>query len=360
MFRKRWERAVAFWPLSALCVTVFVFSCPHAGYGQSPTDAAQESDIGLVQPAASPSSTPPEVSSDGIALANTAVSSGGKEIVPPTSDSNAAGITPDGVALPGTEPEGMQADADLGEQWVMKKNQKTLPFNVFADATVFHTSNVALSHSLELSDWFLVTTVGASYSRPFANIWNLNLFVSDSFFRYNKFSELDFNSLNAGAGISVQVHRLWDTIWSLQYSVNILNGRSSVGQLFNGHSFNLGASKSIRFSSADSLIYGLGGALNIADPSSLNRADLGGFATYTVALTRHLSVGGTIRESMLKYTDGSRRDFSSSLALSGRYIVNKWFSLSATAAGTYNQSNEPVFEYKVFNFGLGLSGNIQF
>jgi len=327
---------------SAFCMAAaWVIFCSDSSYGQSIASTGLQS-----KPLA-------PISPDGTALSQGTVSQS-----PPSQQ--AAATTPDGTGLPGEYGDDKQSDGDLGEQWVMKRNEKVQPFNVFADVSVFHTSNVALGHDLELADWFLVATVGASYTRPFDKIWAVNVVISDTLFRYDRFGEFDFNSFTVGAGISVQAHPLWDSIWSLQYSYNLLNGRESAGQLFSGHSFSLTGFKSVRLTSADNLSFGIGGAFNIADPSSLDRGDVSAFASYTLGVTRHLSFGATLRESFMAYTDGPRRDFAHSLALSGRYVFNKWFSLGATAAGTFNQSNEPAFEYKVLNLGFGVSANLQF
>lgn len=350
-------------PLPVLCLAaVCAVLCPEPARGQSEPETAIEqldSDVGQIEPILNQSLQP--VTSDGTVLPASSTARTDKNVVAQTADPKDATVTPDGTTLPAASQTGIESDADLGEQWVMKKNEPPpKAFTVFGDVSVFHTSNVALGHDNEIADWFLVATVGASYSRPFANIWNLNIFVSETLFRYDRFSEFDFENLSGGVGVSIRAHPLWDTTWSLQYSFSVLNGRSSVGQLFNGHSFSLTGNKTVRLSSADSLTFGLGGAFNIADPSSLQRVDLSANVTYSVALTRKLSIGATLHEGFLSYTEGSRHDFVHSLAVSGRYVVNKWFSLSASAAGTYNQSNEPAFEYKVLNLGFGLSGNIQF
>ena len=277
------------------------------------------------------------------------------------SDSKQANVTADGTALPGeSASDGKQSDEDLGEQWVMKHNQQTLPFTAFADVSVFHTGNVALGHDHELSDWFLAATVGAAYTHPFANIWSVTIGVSQTFFRYEKFDEFDFSSFTAGIGLSVQVHPLWDTVWNLQYSFNRLTDSAASGQLFNGHTIALSGIKGLKLSSADNLLFGVNTAFNIADPSSLQRFDVSAFGSYSLSITRHVVVGATLREAFLAYVDGSRRDFVHSLAISARYNINKWFSLSASVAGTINQSNETPFAYKVLNVGVGLSGNIQF
>jgi hypothetical protein len=326
-----------------------------AGFGQDMANTALQQSQGL-PPQVPGLKQPVMMTADGtmIQQPETASSQG--------SDSKQANVTADGTALPGGEgvSDGKEADEDLGEQWMMKHNQLTLPFTAFADVSVFHTSNVALGHDHELSDWFLVATVGAAYSHPFANIWAVNVGISQTFFRYDRFGEFDFNSFTVGAGLSVQAHPLWDTVWNLQYSFNRLTDSAASGQLFSGHAIVLSGAKALKLSSADNLLFGVVGSYDFADPSSLQRADVAAFGSYSVNLTRHVVVGATLREAFLAYVDGSRRDFVHSAALTARYNFNKWFSLSASVAGTINQSNETPFDYKVLNVGVGLSGNIQF
>ena len=105
-----------------------------------------------------PRSTQPQgITSDGTVLPDSDVPSDGKSVVDGKNSVSAKPtVTPDGMILPGDGTSaGAQADSDLGEQWVMKKNQKPPPpFTIFSDVSVFHTSNVALGHDTKLPTGF--------------------------------------------------------------------------------------------------------------------------------------------------------------------------------------------------------------
>ena len=270
-------------------------------------------------------------------------------------------ITPDGMVLPsGESSQESKCDEDLGEQWMLKHNQRPQFFNVFADVSGFYTSNVALAHKPEFSDSFIVASVGASYSRPFGGIWAFNVGLSESLFRYGTYSDFNFDSFNAGGGISLQAHPLWDTVFSLQYNYNRLTHGATSGELFSGHNFTLSAVKSFQLSTADSLSFGVTGSFNVADPSSLMWGGGSLFASYNLCVTRQLSLGANYRVTFFDYTDGPRRDVNQALSAGAHFNVNRWFSINASISGIFNSSNESAFDYRALNFGGGISGNIRF
>jgi hypothetical protein len=270
-------------------------------------------------------------------------------------------ITPDGMVLPSSgSPEESKCDEDLGEQWMLKHNQRPQPFNIFADVSGFYTSNVALTHKPEFSDSFLVASVGASYSRPFGGIWAFNVGLSESIFRYDTFTDFDFDSFNAGGGISLQSHQLWDTLFSLQYNYNRLTHGATSGELFSGHNFTLSALKSIQLSTADSVSLGVTGSFSVADPASLMWGGGALFASYNLNVTRQLSVGANYRVTFFNYTDTSRFDVNQAISAGAHFNVNRWFSINASISGIFNSSNETAFDYRALNFGGGITGNIRF
>jgi hypothetical protein len=269
--------------------------------------------------------------------------------------------TPDGLMLPqdNASSEDKASDEDLGEQWVMKHNERLTPLSFFADVSLFHTTNVALVHAGAVGDSFFVADVGVNYSRPIKGNWAFNIGLSESFFRYDKYSEFDFDSFSAGAGLNLQVPKFWNTTFGLQYGYSHLSHEITTGELFSGHSVSLAGTKAVKFSSADFLSFGIAGGFTFAQPSSLKHGDVALFATYSLSLARWCAVSATARETFYGYTNG-RDDFAHSLALNVHWLLNRWFSVNASGSATWNQSTEPAFDYKVLNLGMTLSGNIHF
>lgn len=270
-------------------------------------------------------------------------------------------VNSDGMALPNDATDAdKEADADLGEQWVLRRNERILRFNIFADVSAFHTTNVALAHTNAEADSFLVGTIGASYSHPVFGSAVGNVSLGESIFRYNRFAEFDFDSFSATAGVSMPIKRLWDANVSLQYSFNRLTQDPISSELFSGHSIALSATKSIQLSTADSVSFGASAAYNLADPSTLDRADVSVFGGYFISLTRQLSVSLNYRASFFDYPNDGRTDLNQTLAASVRFDVNRWFSLNLSSSGVLNDSSARVFDYKALNLGGGLAGNIRF
>jgi hypothetical protein len=112
------------------------------------------------------------------------------------------------------------ADADLGEQWLLKPNLPVNPFTARASLSLFYTDNVALARRGRLEDGFAVAEIGLGYSRPLATDWTLAIDLQQALFRYYEFREFDFESLNASAAISYQARQLGNTIFSLVYGLN--------------------------------------------------------------------------------------------------------------------------------------------
>ncbi len=273
----------------------------------------------------------------------------------------AARVTSDGVALPQEATAAdLETDADLGEQWVLKNNERPMRFSVFADASLFHTTNIALASGRQFADSFLVATVGANYVRPIGGPWTLNASLSETLFRYERFSEFNFDSFNAGAGLSFQAAKLWNSLFSLQYNFTHLTQEGNLDQLFSGHSLSLTGSRMFQLTTADSFTFGATTAYNLAEPSSLQRSDLAVFATYNLAVTRSLSLSLSYRRSYFYYQNTSRFDANQALAAGLRLNLSRWFSLDMTVSGVANLSNRAAYDYHALNFGGGLSGTFRF
>lgn len=263
--------------------------------------------------------------------------------------------------LPGGVPvaEGV-SDQDLGEQWMFKPNARQTRFTAFADFSGFYTSNVALAHGNGRGDSFLVANAGIGYAQPFGGGWSWNAGIVESLFRYNRFSEFDFDSFTVNGGISVQAHQLWGVNFSLQYGYNFLARGGTSDELFHSHSFTLAGVKTWRLSSADSFSFGSSVGISLAHPSDLQRADFDLFAGYRLNITRSLTASVDYRAGFFDYTNSSRRDVDQTLTVGLVFAINRWLSVSASASGGYNSSNRSAFEYRVLNLGGGIAGNIRF
>ena len=264
----------------------------------------------------------------------------------------------------GTVPEPLTgeeaaADADLGEQWMLKPNAPVQPWSAHASVSGFYTTNAALASRGEQSDRFLVGEFGLGYARPFARDWAFAANVQQSFFRYDDFTALDFDSLGANAGVSYQARQLADILFSLQYGINRLTRATYEDQLFLGNTVALNATKLIKLTTADTVEFTGGLGYTFADPDELERAEFRLSVGYALRITRALTATAVARAELFEYSNG-RQDLLQSVALGARYNFTKWISAGAAASVANNISNRNEFDYGVFNGGLTVSAHVQF
>jgi hypothetical protein len=252
------------------------------------------------------------------------------------------------------------ADADIGEQWMLKPTVPDNPFTARASLSLFYTDNVALVRTGTLGDFFAVGEVGLGYSRSFAPDWTLTLDAQQSFFRYDRYSEFDFESAGATAILSYQARQLADIIFSLQYALNRLTGGSIDDQLYLGNSIALAVTKMVPVTSATAFDLSSGVAYTFANPESLERAEFRVVGGFRARLARNFIATASVRTELFDYTDSDRLDMLQSLAIGARYDINEWFFVSASVSGTKNFSTQRVFGYEAVNAGATIAASIRF
>lgn len=252
------------------------------------------------------------------------------------------------------------ADADLGEQWMLRPNVKPNPFTVRASLSLFYTNNVALTRRSTLEDGFAVADIGIGYTRAFATDWAFAIDLQQSVFRYDRYSEFDFESANVGVAISYQARQLGDIVFSLQYGLNRLTSGSLDDQLFLGNTFALVATKVVPVTSAGAVEFTGAIGYTFADPEDLARAEFRFGVGYRVRLARNFSATAAARLEVYDYDDEGRADFLQAVALGVRYDLTQWFFLSASVSGANNLSSERVFSYQAINAGASLAAHYQF
>jgi hypothetical protein len=250
-------------------------------------------------------------------------------------------------------------DPDLGEQVILKRRDKTTPFSAFASITGFYTNNAALTNADQVDDFFFVGEVGVSYQPRITRDLVAEITVRQAAFRYAKFDELDFESLNTGAGLTYVVRPLGGIALTARYNYNRLTDGSEHDEFFKNQTLTLGVLKSFELSKAHYIYLGYSTIFGWSDPVAPQRDEHGVFLGYHLNLTRALSGGLFYRLALFDYLEG-RDDWNQTLAVSLKWEVTRWFNIAATASGGFNESNRDVFDYDVFNAGLTLSGTFTF
>ena len=274
--------------------------------------------------------------------------------VPPT----AGNLSPDGIALPESQSTS-SADGSFGAQEILKPEEKVPQFTLSGGASLFYTSNVALTHNDEISDAFFVGEASANWTPRINPQLQFQLGGGASIFRYFDTSVLDFESLGVGTGLSWTPPNAWGLAFIGRYDFTELLDKHS-NEILQDHEFSAALQKIFVFGRSHALTVGLLGSVGISDPFAEQRDQVGFALGYHVQLTRQLGADLGYRHSWYFYNASDRHDLNQVISLGLHYTIRPWVSLNAFSSFANNYSNESTFKYNVFSGGGGLSLVIQF
>ena len=252
-------------------------------------------------------------------------------------------------------------DADIGEQEILKRIERYEPFTVSVATPIYYTSNVALVRNGEQSDTIFAPAAGIFYAPRFTQTLYGSFSVQRQEFYYDKFSALDFGSLDVRAGLSTILPKAHNLILRAEYDYNRLTFSNSFNDFFNNHSIFLSAELPFRFGRAQQLSIGADTNVSLgSSPSAPQRDEFDFYVGYSASLTRALSVSAVGRIFVRDYRAIDRTDVSEVFALTANYRFNKYISAGAATTLAWSQSNKSVFDYDVANIGGALSLTFKF
>jgi hypothetical protein len=302
------------------------------------------------------------VTADGTALTNAAQDSSAAieqaRLFQQTNTSNGLGVTADGTALPGGD-NSVSADDSFGTQQVLKTQERVPDWILTGDASLFFTSNVALTRSDTVSDGFGVFNTGLSWVPKIGAEWQLQIGARASLFRYIDTSELDFENIGAGIGVAWAPTDTWGIGFFARYDFTELLDRHS-DEILRDHQWTLGAQKVLVLGRSHALSLGVVGMAGISHPHPSQRQQAGAFMGYHLRLTRNIDTDLLYRFGYFFYDEGGRRDRNQVFSASVTYYLTNWASVAAFFSLGNNRSNHSVFDYNVLTSGGGIGLNIRF
>ncbi|MGB8170202.1 MAG: hypothetical protein WCF18_22050 [Chthoniobacteraceae bacterium] len=252
-------------------------------------------------------------------------------------------------------------DDAFGTQVFLKRQERAQPFTAFAEIGAFVTNNVALVKKDPQDDRFLVGTAGAAFSQRFAYNLRVDASARASAYRYDKISELDFQSVDLSAGIAWSPPTLRGAEVLVRYTFTDLTTAKDTREFYQNHAVLLGVQKVVPFSRAQAAYFGASAQWSFADPAPAGRDEYSVYAGYRAQLTRSVDADLFYRYARYVYREGNgRRDDNQTVSLALHYTPTPWLSFSATGFYGVNHSNQPAFDYEVGNVGVGLQMSLRF
>ena len=269
-----------------------------------------------------------------------------------------APVDANGVPLPAPE-TAEYSDVSFGKQQILKTEEKIPQFSVGGDASVFYTTNVALTRRDEISDVFFAGDAALSWTPLISSEFQMQVGARASIFRYHDTPELDFQSVGAGIGFFCNPRWAWGVGLSARYDFIELFDRHS-SEILQDHQFSLAAQKIVALGRSHALSFGVIGSVGISDPFAQQRDQIGGVIGYHVQLARYFDADLGYRPSVYFYNAGGRTDFLHIVALGAHYHLTRWASLEGFLSWASNYSTKGPFEYDAFTTGGGLALLIRF
>lgn len=251
-------------------------------------------------------------------------------------------------------------DDALGQQYILKKKTEYRPFSVFADTSLNWTSNVALTKNNPQDDNFFLTTAGASYQPIIRQNLLGEITATYQWFRYDRFTEMNFDSFNIGAGLSYVIPELENLALFARYNYNRLTNSDATNEYYRNNSITFGVFKTFPLARAHYLYTGFSSQFGFATPKLYQRDYHSLVCGYYIDVTQRLSFDLSARLSYVPYQEDGRRDYNESLILNIAYKPKAWLSLYFTSIAAFNQSNRSVFEYNVVNIAPNIGIKVKF
>ena len=279
------------------------------------------------------------------------------QTLPATVDLDGQRNAPEPARFDGTATE----DDAFGRQVFLKRVEKPQPFSVFAEIGAFVTNNVALVKRDAQEDSFLVATTGGAFARRFAYNLRVDVSARASAYRYNKISELDFQSTDLSAGVTWTAPVLGGTDVSLRYAFTDLTTATHTREFYNNQAVLLGVQKVVPFSRAQAAYVGASAQWSFAEPQPAGRDEYSAYAGYRAQLTRHIDADLFYRYGRYIYRRGEgRKDDNHTVSISLHYTPAEWLSFSASTFFGADRSNRAAFDYDVANAGVGIQASVRF
>lgn len=250
-------------------------------------------------------------------------------------------------------------DGSFGTQIVLKKQERPRTFHVSGNVGVFYSNNVDLTPRGPRGDVFVAATVGAAWRPALTPTLVGDVSAGSSVFLYDRASELDFERISAGAGLSWVIPHARGIVAFGRYDLTELLDASGE-EILQDHELTMGLQKTFGFGRSHYLTTGITGTLAKSRPSWEERDQAAIHLTYHFQITRSVDADLLYRFAAQFYDAENRVDRNQALSLALGACPTRWLRVEASISAARNDSNRAAFEYDVLSLGSGVRFDIRF
>ena len=252
-------------------------------------------------------------------------------------------------------------DDDIGQQLILKETPKERWLHTHVDMFGFWTDNAANASQGEESDFFWGGRVAIGAQPRITNKLYFDSEISQQMFRYDEYDFLNFESLEASAGLIYLEPRLMNSVFFLQGHYNRITNDDFGNALVNSWSVRAGVQKIFFFNRRNSLHVSLMGDWDLdTDFAQLERHEYSADLKYKFKIMRDLALSASYRLTYFEYQQLDRSDVLQLAGASLTWSPRKWLDLNLSANFSFNESDLDVFDYQAANLGAGLGCRVRF
>ena len=258
------------------------------------------------------------------------------------------------------------ADSELGDINLVSRQPRPKMFTFSTSQTFNFSSNAFLVRDDTETDFFWNGRIGASFVPYATRNFTPRLTFEQNWFRYHRFSELDFDSQSLQLDLKYDLNR--DDTWYVNgsYAIARLSApHSSIGEFYRYGYLNGSITHLAQLGTAPiSLGMSAGAYWRHGDPSLSDRVAgyLNVAAVYSIRETIQLS--GFTRPEIQHYTHdasgSSREDFNVTVGATLSWTPNQYVALAATASYIGNFSTVGERRYDLVTPSLILAAQFAF
>jgi hypothetical protein len=257
------------------------------------------------------------------------------------------------------------ADPELGDINLVSRAPRPKMFTFSTVQTLNYSSNAFLVSDNTQSDFYWNGRVGASFVPYATRNFTPRLTFNQDWFRYHRFSELDFDAQTLQLDLKYDLNR--DDTWYVNgsYAVaRLYSPNASTGEFYRYGYLNGSITHLVQLRTAPINLGMSGGAYwRHGDPSSSDRVSgyLNVGAIYNICET--VQVSGFTRPELQHYTHdpaGSREDFNLTVGATLSWTPNQYVALAATASYIGNFSTVSERRYDLVTPSLIVAAQIAF
>jgi len=253
-------------------------------------------------------------------------------------------------------------DDDLGQQLILKRQEKARPFSIWADSSIFWTDNAANVSSGELDDWFYSGGVNLAWQQRLHSRFYGDAYLGQHWYRYDELDVLDYESADAMLGTLVIMPELANTILHAHYHYQRITQGIDDDAIYEAHNIRLGAQKTFLIDRLNSINTYLQAILAMdTDPEYLQRHEYAFQAAYHFKITRELifTLAGRVAYYDYFNFDG-RSDWFQTYGASLTWRPKEYLELGAHYNFAINKSSLDVFDYESQLAGPALALRVRF